>query len=132
LLDHELAALCGCPPVHLAQRLALLVLADRVQVEAGRSPQEHAPTGLGRTARLREDAIELDEAREDEERRLRTPQLLGARERERILEDRAHGLEAVPAAAHRREDVADEERHASPVQLHAAVAETRDSLVHIQ
>ena len=96
--------------MHLAQRFPLLVLADAVQVEPGRAPQEHAAARLRRAAGFREDAVELDQARVDEERRLGAQELLGPGERERILEDGSHGFEAVPPATHRREDVAHEKR----------------------
>ena len=43
LLHHEPAAAGGRRPVHAPQRLALLVLPHRVEVEAGRPPQEQPP-----------------------------------------------------------------------------------------
>jgi hypothetical protein len=60
LLHHQLAPPRGRPPVHLPQRLALLVLADAVQVEPGRPPQDDV-TARHRHAQLREDALELDQ-----------------------------------------------------------------------
>ena len=45
LLDHQRSAPCGRPPVHLAQRLALLVLADAVQVEARGAAQQQPAAG---------------------------------------------------------------------------------------
>ena len=97
LLHHQLAALRGRPPVHLAQRLALLVLADAVQVEPGRPPQHDVTAGKCH-AELREDALELDEARIDEERRLRAEVLLRVREPERVLEHGPNRVESVAAA----------------------------------
>src|SRR6266516_3341218 len=42
LLHHQLATLRGRAPVHLAQRLAFLVVADAMQIEAWRADGEGA------------------------------------------------------------------------------------------
>ena len=89
ILDHQLAPAGGGRPVHLAQRLALLVLAHAVQVEAGRTPHREAPA-LVRLDPLGEDAFQLDQARVDEERAVGRQRLLDPLQAEGVVEDRAH------------------------------------------
>ena len=80
LLHHELAATRARRPVHPAQRLALLVLAHRVEVEAGSPPQEQAAPVSAATPGVAEEPVECDETRPNDERR-------GARRRRRRLTD---------------------------------------------
>ena len=68
LLHHQLAPPRGRRPVHLPERLAPLVLAHRVQVEARRAPEQQPPAVLGVRAALGEQPVERDEARVDDER----------------------------------------------------------------
>src|SRR4029453_19139963 len=111
--------------------LALLILADAVQVEPRRAPQ-HDVTACERHAELREDAVELDEAWVDEERRLGAEGLLRAREPERILEHGPHRVEPVAAARHPWQDVAHDQFSSPSVQLNAALAEPGDLLVDLE
>ena len=89
LLHHQPAAARGRAPVHLAQRLALDVLAHAVQVEARRPLQEQAPAAAGARARIGEEPLELDEARVDDEGGALAERQLAALESERILYDGA-------------------------------------------
>ena len=92
--------------MHLAQRLAVLVLAHAVQLEAAR-PAEQQPAAVEEVgARLGEDAVELDETRVDENRPAGSELDLGALETERILDHRARLRVRVPAARERAQDVA--------------------------
>ena len=52
------------------QRLSLLVVADAVEVEADRPPQQEPPAVLGAGAAVEEEPLELDQARVDDERLL--------------------------------------------------------------
>ncbi len=124
LLHHQLSALRSRPPVHLAKRLALLVLAHAVQIEAGSPAEQHPAAALAQAGILREEALEVDEPRVDEERRLASELGLGAGQPEGILEDRPHGLEAVAAAGHAGENVAREQRSSVPREPHTSLAET--------
>ena len=68
LLDHQLPAAGGRAPVHLAQRLALLVVAHRVEVEAAWPTKQQPAAVLRAAAGLREEPFESDEPREDDDR----------------------------------------------------------------
>src|SRR4029079_1252089 len=67
LLDHELSPTSARRPVHPAQRLTLLVLADRMEVESGGAPQEQPPSVAANDAGVAEEAVERDEPRPDDE-----------------------------------------------------------------
>ena len=68
LLDHQVPAPRRGRPVHAPQRLSLLVVAHRVEVEAGR-PAEEKPAPFERArAGVREERVEVDEPRVDEHR----------------------------------------------------------------
>ena len=69
LLHHELAAARARRPVHTAQRLALLVLAHRVEVEAGGATQEYPASVPGGPTGIREEAVERGKTRSHDERR---------------------------------------------------------------
>ena len=58
LLHHQPSAPRGRAPVHLAERLALDVLAHAVQLEPGRPPQQQAPPVLRVRAALGEQPVE--------------------------------------------------------------------------
>ncbi len=58
LLHHQLPAVGGRAPVHLAQRLALLVLAHAVQLEPGRPAEQQPPSLLRVRAALGEQPLE--------------------------------------------------------------------------
>ncbi len=62
LLHHQLAAARRRLPVHLPERLPLLVLAHRVEVEARRATQQQPPAVLGVGAALGEEPVELRRA----------------------------------------------------------------------
>src|SRR5512132_815812 len=69
LLHHQVPALGRGGPVNAPERLALLVVPDAVEVEAGRTAEKQAPA-LDRTRTgVREEAVELDEPWVDENRR---------------------------------------------------------------
>src|SRR5205814_1262979 len=107
--------------VHLAQRLAVLVLAHAVQLEAARPTQEQLPAVDRVRARLGEQAVELDEARIDEKRPAARQLHLRPLEAERVLEERARLAERVAPARQSAEDVgggAEREREAA-VPRHA-------------
>ena len=106
LLDHQLRAPRGRAPVHLAQRVAVLVVAHAVQVEARRPPQQQPPPVVRAGAALREEPVELDQARVDEQRAGRLERLLDPLEAERVLDHRDRALELVAAARQPLEHVA--------------------------
>ena len=107
LLDHELSATGARRPVHAAQRLALLVLADRVEVESGGTPQEQPPSVAADDAGVAEEAVERDEPGPDDERRpLERDRRLDGREAEEIAD---HDLSCI--------DRMDPARHAPEVEL---------------
>ena len=92
--------------MHLAQRLALDVLAHAVQLVAGRPPQQQAPPVLRVRAALREEPVERDEPRVDDERLRLALHDLDAGEAERILDRQPNRLERVPPARNRAQLVA--------------------------
>ena len=98
LLDHELAAAGGRPPVHLPQRLALLVLAHAVQVESGSPAQQHLSSGLRRGTAVGEEPVELDEPRVDEHRTWGGQPDLELVKAERVLDHSRGVLEDIPPA----------------------------------
>ena len=106
LLDHQVAAPGRRRPVHAPQRLALLVVADAVEVEAARPPQQQPPplrrprTGLG------EEPVDVDEPRVDEDRRPRGELDVDALEAEGVLDDDLGLLDRIAAARHAPEQVA--------------------------
>ncbi len=130
LLHHQPAAARGRAPVHLAQRLALRVLAHAVQLVAGRPAEQQPPPVLRMRAALGEEPVERDEPRVDDER-LRLALLeRRPRETERILDRQPDGLERVPAAWHLPQLVAAREpTPADPVKLDPAFVETSRPLV---
>ena len=65
LLDHQLAALGRRAPVDAAQALALLEVADRVQVVARRAAQQRAALAAARRAGIGEHAVQLEHPRVD-------------------------------------------------------------------
>ena len=92
-------------PVHAPKRLSLLVVAHRVEVEAGR-PAEEKPAPFERARPgVREERIEVDEPRVDEHGLARGQRDLDLLEAERVLEHRLRGLDRIPAARDRVEDV---------------------------
>ena len=91
--------------MHPAQRLALLVLADAVEVEAGRAPEQEPAAVLGVRAALGEEPVERDEPRVDEQRASRVELDVHAREPERVVDRRARLLDDVAAARHALEHV---------------------------
>jgi hypothetical protein len=91
--------------VDLPQRLAALVLADGVELEARGPAQQQPATILGVSAALREEAVESDEARVDEQRRAGFEVELGSSEAEWVVDRRTRGLEDVTAARDPLEDV---------------------------
>src|SRR5512133_1609011 len=105
LLDHQLATLRGRAPVHLAQRLALLVVADAMQIEATRAAQQQASSVLSVGSALREEAVELDQAWVDEQGPGSGERDLGPLEPECVLEHCADVEEEVAPAAHSWERV---------------------------
>src|SRR5205807_10549986 len=123
VLDHQLAATRGGAPVHLAQRLAVLVLAHAVQLEAARAAQEQPAAVVRVRARLGEESVELDEARVDEERAAAGKLHLRPLEPERVLEERARLAERVAPARQRPQHVAAEEALVAAAERDAALAE---------
>ena len=71
LADHDLAAAGGRGPVDAAQRLAPLVLPHAVEVESRRPAQEQPPSLRRPRPGLREEPVDVDEPRVDEDRALR-------------------------------------------------------------
>ena len=128
LLDHQLAAPRGRPPVHLPQRLSLLVLAHRVEVEAGRAAQQQPPPVLRVRAALREEPVERDEPRVDEQGAARGQVDLGAREPERILDRRPRLLDGVPPPRHPLEHVGAAVHRAGTPQRGLSLAEPGELL----
>ena len=123
LFHHEPAAARRRAPVHLAQGVALDVVAHAVQVESGRPLEEESPAAAGARARLGEEPFEVHEARVDDERRALAERQLAALEAERILDDGRGPLDAVAAARHGGQDVAGPEAAAFAPELDAALAE---------
>ena len=130
LLHHKAPALRGRAPVHLPQRLAVHVLADAVQLVARRTPQEEPSAVLCVGAALREQPLERDEPRVDDERLRLALHELRPRETERILHGEPHGVERVAATGHRPQLVAARKALAlHPMQLHPSLAEPARPLV---
>ena len=123
VLHHQLPAAGGRAPVHLPQRLAVHVLAHAVQLEAARPAQEQLPAVDRVRAGLGEQAVELDEARVDEERAAARELHLGLLQPERVLEERARLAERVAPARQRAQHVAAEEPPVAAAEGHAALAE---------
>ena len=112
------------------QRLALLVVADAVEVEADRPPQQKPPAVLGAGAAVEEEPLELDEARVDDERPPLLERQPRLRETERVGDRQPDRLEAVASSRHVVEAVgapvpAPAVRH----QLDVPFAEPTDALV---
>ncbi len=128
LLHHQLAAPGGRGPVDASQRLALLVLADAVQLEPGGPAHDQLPPAGGAAARVREDRLEVDEPRVDEQRGRARERNLDALEAERILEDDRRGRDRVAPARHGRDDVAAREPAGRAAQHGLLLAEPRDRL----
>src|SRR5262249_12866963 len=100
LLHHERAAPRGRGPVDTSQRLALLVVADAVELEADGTPKEEPPAVLGACAAVEEDSVELDEARIDDERLLLLEREARLGEAKRIRDREPNRREGVPASRH--------------------------------
>src|SRR4029450_7634744 len=88
----------GRGPVHAAQRLAALVLPDAVQLEAGRSAQEHPARAVRAKPALGEQGAERCQSWKDEERTGIGQLLVAARQPEGPEAPHVGGGEAVPAA----------------------------------
>src|SRR5712691_11335788 len=100
LLHHQVAAPRRRAPVHLAQRIALDVVAHAVEIEARRT-LEQQPSSLARVhAGHREQPVELDQPGIHDESLLPAEWQLDAFESERILDDRNGLLERIAAARH--------------------------------
>ena len=128
LLDHQLAAPRGRAPVHLPQRLSLLVLADGVEVEAGWAAQQQPPPVLRVGAALREEPVERDEPRVDEQRAARGQVDLDAREPERVVDRRPRLLDDVPPSRHPFEHVGAPMDRAGTPEWRLSYAEPGDLL----
>ncbi len=132
LLDHQARALGGRAPMDAAQRFALLVVAHAVQVEAARLAHQQPPAlGKGRTD-AREEAVELDQPRVDENRGGGVQVDLRAGQAERVLEHRGHLLELVAAAGERDKQVVARTARAGALQPRHSLAELRDPLAQHQ
>src|SRR5207247_734101 len=123
LLDHQVPAPCRRAPVHLAQRVALDVVPHAVQVEAARALQEEAAAVARVYPGLREQTLEVDEARIDDECTALGQARPPALEPERILDERDRLFDAVAAARDRRQDVTGPEVPTRAPQLRPALAE---------
>src|SRR5579864_2524640 len=130
LLHHQAAPARGRAPVHHAERLALRVLADAVQLVPGRAPQQQPPPVLRVRAALREEALQLDEPRIDDER-LRLALLeRRTREPERVLDREAYRVERVAASRNGAQVVAaGESVPADAAQLDAQLGEAPGPLM---
>jgi hypothetical protein len=128
LLHHQLPALGGGRPVDAAQRLALLVLPDAVQVEPGRPAHEQAPPFGRARPGLREEAVEVDEARVDEDRRAGRKVDGHALEAERVLDHDLGLLHRVAAARHAPQRVATAEAAVTADERRLALAQPGDAL----
>ena len=106
----------------------MLIVADAVQVEAAHPPQQQSTSLVRCAAELREELLELDEARIDQERRRRPQPVLRVGEAERILEDRAGPGELVQPARNGFEQVARAQPAAVGVQRHPLFAESSRNL----
>ena len=126
LLHHQLTPPRGRRPMHLAERLAPLVLPHRVQVEAGGPPQHEPPAVLGVRAALGEQPVERDQPRVDDERAAGGELHLRACEPERVLDRRARLLDRVTAAGHSLEHVRATVEAAVAPELRMAQAESRE------
>ena len=106
LLHHQVPAARRRRPVHAAQRFALLVVANAVQLEPGWAPEQQTAPVVQSRSPLREEPVELDEPRVDDERLRLLDLELAAREAEGILDREADRLEAVAPARQRPQLVA--------------------------
>ena len=98
LLDHQLVSARGGGPVHAAERLAALVLAHAVELEAGRAAEQDSSGPVRPKAALAEEDVEAGQARIDDQRRGVAERLDPLRKAERILDDGAGPGESVSAA----------------------------------
>src|SRR5207247_3315397 len=117
-------------PMHLPQRLSLLVLPHRVEVEAARPAQQQPPAVLYMVTRFGEERVELDEPRVDDERAARLERHDHALEPEGILDRDLRRLDVVAATGERLEHVLAVEAVPVPAQPRRALADARDPLVH--
>ncbi len=92
-------------PVHAPERFALLVVTNRMEVEAGRPAEEQAPALEGAGAGVREERVEVDEARVDEDGVARWQRDLDLLETEGVFEEGLRRLDRIAAARNRIEDV---------------------------
>ncbi len=128
LLDHQMAAPRGRGPVDAAERFALLIIADAVEVEAGRPPQEQPATLRRARAGFREEAIDVDEPRVDEDRRGRRQRHCDPLEPERILDHHLGFLDRVAPARDAAQQVAAAQAAVAALQRRLALSEARDPL----
>ena len=112
------AAARGGRPVDTPQRLSLLVVADAVELEADRPPQQEPPPVLGAGATVEEEALEVGEAGVDDERLLLLQRQRRLGEAERVCDRQADRREAMTPARH----------VAEPVGAHMATASLRPQL----
>ena len=130
LLHHQLAAACGRPPVHFSQRLALLVLAHRVQVEARRPPQQQPPSVLRVRAALGEEPVERDEPRIDEQGAAGGEIDLRVRQPEGVVDHRLRLLDHVAPSRHPLEHVRAPVGAEGSLERRVPLAELRNPLRH--
>src|SRR5436190_1556128 len=112
----------------MAQRLALLVLADAVKVVARRPAEQQSPPVERVRAALREEPVEPDEPRVDEQRSRRLDRHDDPLQPERIREDETAVREHVPTARNLVEDIRDREPARAPAQDVPLLAEAADAL----
>ena len=128
LLDHELPATCGRGPMNSAERLPLLVLADGVELEPGRAAHEQPAAARRAGARVREEALEIDEAGIDEQRLTPRKRHLDALEPEGVLDHDLGRLDRIPPSRDVVEDVATTQTPSVPGEHGLARADPRDPL----
>ena len=98
LLHHQPAAPGGARPVHGPQRLARRVVADGVDLEAGRAPEPRARRSGITSAVGREDRRQRRDPRPDQHARRLVDLLLDPREAERIGQRDVEWLEPMASA----------------------------------
>ena len=128
LLHHQLSPPRRRRPVHPAQRLALLVLAHAVKLEAAVPAEQQAPPVLRALAGFGKERAELHQPRIDEQRTWRRQPDDRALETERVGELRPHVGELVPPARQVFEHVADAQPRATASQNMPLLPETADLL----
>ena len=128
LLHHQVAAPGGRRPVDAAERLALLVVADAVEVEARRTAQEQ-PTPLRcPRPRLGEEPVDVHEPRIDENRRTRRQLDGDPLEAERILDHDLGLLDRIAAARHPAQHVAAAQAAVAADERRLPLPQARDLL----